>query len=461
MDADRMTVDASAGGVTSEGVLVVDDASEIQTILCNEIRGWGWSAQGCSALEPALARLQIGGVGLVLLDLVMPGVSGVDGVRELRRRFPDVDVVVFTGHASLEAAIDAIRLGAVDFVEKPGRPGQLEQIVRRTMKRRRLLAGGSTPPPSEEPELIAVSAPMRGVIDRADAVAGTDIPVLIVGETGTGKELVARRIHARGSRRGRPPVIVNCAAIPEPLLERELFGHVRGAFTGAERTSAGLMLEAHGSTLILDEVGDLGESAQAKVLRACEQGEARAVGAVRTDRLDVRFVACTNRDLRVQDPRHPFRPDLYHRLAGVVLEIPPLRSRLEDVPQLALHFLAQHRDVNPRVKGLEPEALEVLFSSSWPGNARHLRNVVREAMLFARGERLGREDLSRVAGGGSRGLGLFHYYQRLSVVTALEQADGDVEAAADGAGVSRATFYRLVKRYGAPVVVKAAWRRRK
>jgi DNA-binding NtrC family response regulator len=395
MASESSSEGVGGAGISGEGVLVIDDSPETVAIMCAQIRDLGLRPEGCASLEAALGRLHAGGIVLVLLDLLLPGVGGTEGVRKLRSHFPAVDVIVITGHPSVQAAVEAIQLGALDFLLKPIRPEHLEPIVRRAMSRRRLLVGGLEPPASADPVIVGGSPLLRLALETADKAAVTDIPVLIVGETGTGKELLARRIHAGSPRRDRPPVLLNCAAIPESLIERELFGNLRGAFTGADRTSGGLVQEAHGSTLVLDEVGDLCETGQAKILRVLEHGEVRSLGAVRTDHVDVRVVACTNRLLLVTDQQRPFRADLYHRLGGVVIEIPPLRARPEDLPHLALHFLAENRHVNPGITGLEPEALDALLQWRWPGNARELRNVVREAMLFATGERLCAEDLTR------------------------------------------------------------------
>jgi DNA-binding NtrC family response regulator len=339
-------------------------------------------ADGTSALE----ALQREAFDLVLTDVRLPGVDGLALFRRARVLLPDAGIVLMTAFADADDAVAVMREGARDYVQKPF---EIEELLLRVGRvrddiafRRRMQEGGRTGGPA----IVGDSPPMRRVLDRVDAAAGTDVAVLIAGETGTGKDVFARTIHERGRRAGRPFVVVNCAAIPEPLFEAELFGHEKGAFTGADRRRVGRFEAADGGTLFLDEVGELAAASQAKLLRAIETSTFEPVGSSRSVRVDVRIVAATNRDLAAEIARGAFRKDLFYRLNVIDMRAPPLRERRSDIPLLTAAFL---HDIAARqgrpVPALAPEVTATLAAHDYPGNVRELQHALERAVALARG----------------------------------------------------------------------------
>jgi DNA-binding NtrC family response regulator len=387
-------------------ILVVDDEGTQRESLAGVLQQWGHTVLTAPGADAALEALGDRPVDLVLTDLRMPGRSGLELLTECRRRRPDVAVVVMTAYGTVEGAVEAMKEGAVDFVGKPLDLERLALVIERTLKmrqlvhenrelRRRLADGASGT------RLLGSSAAMAEVLGRAGRAADTDATVLIHGESGTGKELLARSIHDLSPRAGGPFVAVNCAALPEALLESELFGHLRGSFTGAESDRRGRVLQAEGGTLFLDEIGDLAAPVQVKLLRFLQEREITPVGGDHALRVDVRVVAATHRDLRARIGSGDFREDLYFRLNVVELVLPPLRERREDIPELAAHFLSRlaRRYARP-ARAFSAEAMAALMAHDFPGNVRELENIVEQTVVMARGEVVERDDLPGSLRGG-------------------------------------------------------------
>jgi DNA-binding NtrC family response regulator len=373
---------------TTGTVLVVDDDESLRSVIEYSLRERGHTVVAVGSGSAALQRLSEG-FDLVITDVLMGDMSGMDVLAEAKARSPQTAVIVITAYGAIEDAVRAMKLGALDYLTKPFDLEALALVVEKAL-RYRALAAENLRLRSELAErfsfenIIAVSASMQAVFATLRTVAGSDATVLITGETGTGKELVARALHHNSARRDGPFVAVNCAAIPETLLESELFGHVKGAFTGAVQNKKGKFEIANGGTLFLDEVAELGGPLQAKLLRALQEREIEPLGSTAPRRIDVRVVAATNQDFRSAVNAGTFRSDLFYRLSVVPIALPPLRERSEDIPLLVSHFLRKHakgRDV-----GVTPEALGLLRGHHWPGNVRELENVCERIVLFLAGD---------------------------------------------------------------------------
>ena len=412
----------------------------------------------------ALARLRTESFDLVLTDLKMPNVDGMEVLRAAREGARDVPVILITAVGSIETAIQAIRQGAYDYVTKPFSLDEISLLVGKALENRRLRAENLRL--REELEgryrfenLLGKSPAMQAIFDLIRRVAGGESNVLITGATGTGKELVARAIHFNSPRATGPFVPMNCAAIPEGLLESELFGHVRGAFTGAVAARQGLFLEARGGTLFLDEVGAMPLALQAKVLRAIQEREVRPVGGSEVSPVDLRLVAASNRDLKVMVAASEFREDLYYRLAVIPIHLPPLRERMEDIPLLAEAFLRKSSvAVGRSIRGFSPQAMAQLMAQPWPGNVRELENVVERAVNLCTQGEISAEDLGLDAGVANTGFSLKGLGPRPTIqelidaytVATLQQLNNDKERAAWVLGVSKRTLYRWLQKRDDP-----------
>jgi len=386
----------------------VDDDDAVRRVLERHLEDGGYAVTALPSGDEAAARLRAGErFDALVTDLQMPGMDGLALLAEAKRLDAAVPAVVITAHGSVGSAVDAMRKGAFDYVEKPFHKDVLLLAMERALAHRALVAENIrlTEALTERfslGSLVGGSPPMQALFREAARVAGADVTVLLLGESGTGKELLERALHVGSRRASGPFLALNVAAIPETLVEAELFGVVKGAFTGATADREGAFRAAHGGTLLLDEVGEMRPESQSKVLRALEQGEVRPVGGSREERVDVRVIAATNRDLATAVEEGAFRRDLYYRLAVVVLRLPPLRERGEDVPLLVRHLLAKHGAAAVEV---EPEAMRLLAAYHWPGNVRELENELRRAVLLRRDPaRLAPEDLSpEVRAGPSEG----------------------------------------------------------
>ena len=440
-------------------ILVADDDTGMRESLVRALRREGFTVVATEDGTGALEALRRTHVDLLVADLRMPGLDGLELLRAARLVAPETEIVVISGHGTVEEAVDAMKEGAYDFLTKPFDRAALIRIVRQALERRALiLENRSLQRRLDEltgaGELIGQSPAIRGVLDLVRQVAPTAATVLIQGESGTGKELVARALHDHSQRRGKPFVRVNCAALPETLLESELFGYEKGAFTGAVGRKEGRFQLADGGTLLLDEVGDLSPLTQAKLLRVLQEGEFEPLGATRTIKVDVRVVAATNQDLAQLVREKRFREDLYYRLQVITVTVPPLRDRPEDIPLLALHFLRRFATKNHReLEGFTEAALGGLRNYRWPGNVRELEHAVERGVILARGRLLDVADLPEAVTQTEPaarvvsipiGMPLDEVEQRLIDET-LRQTKGDKELAAKLLGIASRTIYRKLK----------------
>src|SRR6516162_10017418 len=371
-------------------VLFADDEKALQEFMRSELPRLGHEVTVCPDGKAAVKALEKSTFDAAILDLRMPGMTGIEVLEQLKQLAPDTEAIVMTGHASMETAIEAVRFGAFDYITKPCRLSEIEAVLRRVADKRDLkyqnLALQSRLQAAEGPTvLVGNSTAMAGVHRLIATVAPTDSTVLILGETGTGKELAARTLYQQSKRAAMPFVPVNCGALAENLVESELFGHRKGAFTGADRDHKGLFEVANGGTLFLDEVGELNKNIQVKLLRFLESGEIRRVGETEPFRTDVRVLCATNRDLRQMIRDDEFREDLYFRINTFEIRLPALRERRSDIPDLARHLLsrAARRPVDQVAELLGPEAIDVLLEHEWPGNVRELANVMEHSYIIA------------------------------------------------------------------------------
>jgi DNA-binding NtrC family response regulator len=376
-------------------ILFADDEKSLQEFMRSEMPRLGHEVTVCPDGKAAVKALEKATFDVAILDLRMPGLGGIEVLEQLRQMAPDTEAIVMTGHASMETAIEAVRLGAFDYITKPCRLSEIETVLQRAAEKRDLkhqnLALQSRVQAAEGPTVLVGNSPaMIGVHRLIATVAPTESTVLILGETGTGKELAARTLYQQSKRADMPFVPVNCGALSENLVESELFGHRKGAFTGADRDHKGLFEVANGGTLFLDEVGELNKNIQVKLLRFLESGEIRRVGETEPFRTDVRVLCATNRDLRTMIKADEFREDLYFRINTFEIRLPPLRERRSDIPSLARHLLgrAARRPVDQVAELLTPEAVDVLLEHDWPGNVRELANVMEHAYIIAGGARI-------------------------------------------------------------------------
>lgn len=381
-------------------ILFADDEKSLQEFMRSELPRLGHEVIVCPDGKAAVKALEKSTFDAAILDLRMPGLNGIEVLEHLKQVSPDTEAVVMTGHASMETAIEAVRLGAFDYITKPCKLAEIEAVLQKVAEKRELkhknLALQSRVKAAEGPTvLVGGSLPMAGVHRLIATVAPTDSTVLILGETGTGKELVARTLYQQSKRGEMPFVPVNCGALSENLVESELFGHRRGAFTGADRDHKGLFEVANGGTLFLDEVGELNKNIQVKLLRFLESGEIRRVGETEPFRTNVRVLCATNRDLREMIRNDEFREDLYFRINTFEIRLPPLRERRPDIPDLARHLLARaaRRPMDQVADLLTPEAVDVLLEHEWPGNVRELANVMEHAYILAGGQPISAEHM--------------------------------------------------------------------
>ncbi len=369
-------------------VLIVDDETNIRRVLSAMLTRDGYEVTAAADGEQALAAMHRAPVDAVVTDLVMPRMGGLELLKAIGSTYPDVPVILITAHGTVDTAVEAMKAGAFDYITKPFDQDDLRTVIGKAV-RARVLAGQHVHPPTaegERPPLVGQSPSMRAVYDLIARVADSPSTVLITGESGTGKELVAQALHRGSSRRSQPLIKVNCAAIPKDLVESELFGYEKGAFTGAVGSKPGRFELADGGTLFLDEIGEIPVEMQVKLLRALQESEFERVGGIKTLRVDVRLIAATNRDLEELIREGRFREDLYYRLAVVPIALPPLRDRREDIPLLVQHFIAKYdQRLGKKVERVDDEAMAMLLAYGWPGNIRELENLMERSVLFADG----------------------------------------------------------------------------
>ena len=448
----------------SEKILIVDDEPGMRSLLTRVLEKEGFKAKAASGGDEALEILEIGDWQLVIADIDMPGMNGIDLLKTLRRDMPELPVIMITAYATVESAVEAMKLGAFDYITKPFQMDELKIVVSRVFERQRLI---------EEKEMliaelrgrfdlkgmVGVSQKMKDVVDLALSVASSRATVLIEGESGTGKELVARAIHDHSDRRDRPLVIVNCGALAEGVMESELFGHEKGAFSGAISTRKGRFERADGGTLFIDEIGELNLTAQVKLLRFMQDNEFERVGGSTTLRSDTRIVVATNRNLKSMVKEGSFREDLYYRLNVVHIRVPPLRDRKEDVDHLAVHFLEKYsQEMNKQLEVISPEAMAALKLYDWEGNVRELENVIERAVVLCKGQTVTLMDLpedlrgdgeeSTLEGNGRTLTDVMGAIERQILVKALTQNRGSQTMTARELGIKRTTLRYKMGKYG-------------
>ena len=444
-------------------VLLVDDEQKIRRTLGQALRADGHDVLDAESVSEARRRLAERNVDVLIVDNLMPDATGLDLIRELVGSTQEMDrpqILMMTAHATIESAIEAMKLGALDYLQKPFEVDELLVVVRRALEHQRLSSHQRYLLNERDEQfnhygIVGRSRAMEEVIRKAELVAETKSTILITGETGTGKELVARAIHARSAQRNMPLIKVNCAAIPETLLESELFGHVRGAFTGAATNKKGKFALADGGTILLDEIGTMSPVLQSKLLRVLQEREFEPLGSERSQQVDVRVIAATNRDLRQMVIDGTFQEDLFYRLNVIPIEMPPLRSRREDIPVLAEHFIHKHQQrTGKRVDGVEEGVFEKLATYEWPGNVRELENTIERAVVLSTSEVITAASISvlGVAGGQSSALPSLklrtniEWIEQETIRRALDSTGGVKKEAADVMGISqRALSYYLSK----------------
>lgn len=446
-------------------ILVVDDDPEWHEILALLFSRKGWKTETALSGERALARLAAGGIDVVVCDLSMPGMSGLEVLRRVRAMNAQIPFIMMTGVGTIESAVEAVQLGAYSYLTKPVNNAELASLVQRAAEHARVHSqlqdmGGEKTPVS----LIFNSPSMKQVLKTIGKVAGTSVPILITGETGTGKSRLAEYVHRASSLRDKPFLTIDCAALPESLLESELFGHVKGAFTGAVSTRRGLLEEAQGGTVFLDEIGELSPSTQAKLLRAIQEHVIRPVGSNKSVSVNVRFIAATHRNLEEDVKTGRFREDLFYRLSVIPLYLPPLRERREDLAALIGFFISRFNERYGRnVTQISPAAMNILYSQPWKGNIRELENVLERAFLLTEGDRLMPESLGTMADGvafsssvpgeavSETPLSLSDAV-RNAEIQALQQAlslcNGNKTQAAELLGIGRRTLYDKLEQFG-------------
>ena len=440
-------------------VLVVDDDQAVREALGRTLEKLGFDVVVAADGQEGLERLREGGVHILLADLKMPKLSGQELLKAAKAITPDVEVIVITGHGTVEDAVEAMKGGAYDFITKPFKRVQLEKTIKKAAEKQALVLQNRAlqrrlDALQEAGKIIGSSPAMLRTLDLVNQVAPSTATVLIQGESGTGKELIANAIHHGSARRDRPFIKVNCAALPETLLESEVFGYERGAFTGAVARKEGRFELADGGTLFMDEIGDLSPATQAKLLRVLQEGEFERLGGTRTLKVDVRLVAATNADLTALVREKRFREDLFYRLNVITIQIPPLRERREDIPLLAQHFLRRFAAKNAKaISGFTEEALDLLQTYAWPGNVRELENVIERAVVLSRSSMISPADFPETLVGSEQaarhlvisiGTPLEDVEDRLIEET-LRYTKGDKTIAAKLLGIATRTIYRRLK----------------
>ncbi len=450
-------------------ILVVDDDTVARDLLVEALRKEGYEVEGAADGAEAIERGRQKRFDLVLTDFRMGAVDGIAVLRDFKQRSPDTSIVLLTAFGSMEGAIEAIKQGAYDYLAKPFKKEEIKLVVQRSLEHSRLVRENARfreelRGREEMSPLVGSSPPMLEVYKLIARVSAGKSTVLLEGESGTGKELVAHAIHSNSPRRDRPFVPINCASLSDTLLESELFGHERGAFTGAFSVKQGLFESAHDGTIFLDEIGDIGSALQVKLLRVIQEQEVRRVGGTASLKVDVRVIAATNRDLAALVKEGRFRDDLFYRLNVVRIVLPPLRERREDIPMLAQHFLQKFAAANAQpIRGFIPDTMALLQRYHWPGNVRELENVIERAVSLAHGPLVLPEDLPetiRTAGAGPLDdkvgkaldrddmLATLDEMAKRHLVRVLEETGGNKVRAAKILGIDRRTLYRMAERYG-------------
>jgi two-component system, NtrC family, nitrogen regulation response regulator NtrX len=445
-------------------ILIIDDESSIREILRQLFEYEGHEVDLASSGAEGLRKVTTAEPDVVFLDVKMPGMDGLDVLARVKKTAPDLQVVMISGHGTIDTAVEATRRGAFDFLQKPLDTDRLLVTLRNVLDRKGLSESVEALRSEVDArhEIVGESYQIRQVLERLERVAPTDARVLITGENGTGKELVARALHRLSKRRDRTFVEVNCAAIPSELIESELFGHMKGSFTGAVQDRPGKFEQADGGTLFLDEIGDMSMAAQAKVLRALEEGTVTRVGGQQPRKVEVRVVAATNKDLEREIQEGRFRDDLFYRLNVVPIHVPPLRQRREDIPPLVTHFTRRmaEKDGLPQ-RRFTSEAVERMKALDWPGNVRELRNTVERLLILSPGDEVTLEDVERLVGGAQVGAGIgpellragsFAEFkdqaERAFLLQKLRENEWNVSETARTLEMPRSNLYKKIEKFG-------------
>lgn len=448
-------------------VLVVDDDDAHRGMLRMMLKSWGYTVEEAADGDEAVEKVHAKAFDAVLTDVRMGKVNGIEAMKQILSYNPSLPVILMTAYSSVETAVDALRIGAYDYLIKPLDFDALKETLKKAIEHSRLGVENRElrrqfSEENASTEIIGRSPAITSMLSMIRTVAPTEATVLITGESGTGKELVARALHAQSLRKDEPLVTVNCAALAETLLESELFGHEKGAFTGADKRREGRFKQADRGTLFLDEIGEMPIGVQAKLLRALQQGEIQRVGSDKSEHVDVRVIAATNRDLRKEVEERHFREDLYFRLNVISLEVPPLRQRKEDIPLLAAHFLSHYAERNHKnVKGFSAQCMDMLLHYDWPGNVRELQNAVERAVILCTGEyvtgpelpvniaKLAAEAMPKSSEVSSSLAGLpLEEVERRAIEETLRETGDNKSAAARKLGITRATLHKKLRKYG-------------
>ena len=439
-------------------ILVVDDEQIVRESLANWLKEDGYQVELAESGPQALERIQSASFHIVLLDLKMPEMNGIQVLQEIKKNFSDIEVIIMTAYGSIHTAVEAIKEGAFDYIVKPFDPEEVGLLIRKILDHKNLvleniLLRQKLEEKYEFEDLIGKSAVMQNLFGLIRNVAPTQATVLITGESGTGKELVAKAIHTLSPRRYQPFIALSCGALPDTLLESELFGYEKGAFTGAGHTKKGRFELADGGTLFLDEIGEISLKTQIDLLRVLQEKEFRRLGGTEVIKVDVRIISATNRDLAEALRQGIFRSDLFYRLNVVSIPLPPLRDRKEDIPLLAKHFLKRYAiEINKKVDRLEPRALESLMNYNWPGNVRELENAVERGVVISQSRELTEKDFAFLQSGptplAEGGIKNLQELERLHVLRVLDENHWNISKSASELGIDRVTLYNKIKKYG-------------
>jgi DNA-binding NtrC family response regulator len=444
-----------------KSILIVEDEETLRESIKRIFVKEGFAVEAAESAEKGLALLETNVFDVIISDIILPGMDGIEMLIRVRDLIPDQIFIVVTAYASLDTSVKALRAGAYDYIMKPIIHDEIKQIVRNALRQKSLqtenvLLKREIGRSYDFSSVIGESPALKAILDEVKKVADAKSNILLLGETGTGKELFARVIHHNSSRSGMPFVPINCSAIPENLLETELFGHVRGAFTGAVATKKGILEEAEGGTVFLDEIGDMSLALQAKLLRVIEDQVIRPVGSTKGTKVDIRFVTATNRDLKAAVREGTFREDLYYRINVISLQIPPLRERKEDIGALVRYYLGRYsQEMGKQVKEISAEAMDVLMGYEWAGNVRELQNVIERAILISDGSMIRPEHLPE----GIKVLASFQqqsFERKLSIEDYTKafimryQTDCNEQQLADMLGITRKSLWEKRKKWGIP-----------
>jgi DNA-binding NtrC family response regulator len=438
------------------GILVVDDEFSVRDSLYNWFRNEGYRTETAENGSEALRKLQDSPWDIVLLDIKMPGMDGMELQKHIKKIDSTIIVIIITAYATVDTAVEAMKEGAFDYLSKPIDPDKLSILIRNAVNQRRLIAENiqlrqKVEELTLQDEIVGESPQIKKILEMIDTVAKTDATVLIRGESGTGKELVAQAIHGKSNRRYFPIISINCGAFPEGLLESELFGHEKGAFTGAQYKRKGKLEMANGGTIFFDEIGNIAAKMQMDLLRVIETKQFTPLGSNKVVNVDFRIIAATNSDLEKKVAEKEFREDLYYRLNVFSIQIPPLRERTIDIPPIAQYFLDKYaRSMNKDVTDISPEAMKILTQYNWPGNIRELRNTIERALVVVgKKNRIEVEDLNLLFLPKANPPGdSLEEIEKAHVKRVLEQSDWNISRSAETLKIDRVTLYNKIKKYG-------------